>query len=69
MFCIKRVVITLEYIEMFGFVTAWTGMDDGLYWVILLMYESHEMRHTGFSLVDGGQRDPRVGASQHGIRA
>ena len=26
---------------------------------ILLMYESHDMRHTGFSQVDGGQRDPR----------
>ena len=22
--------------------------DDGPYWVILLMYESHDMRHTGF---------------------
>ena len=24
----------------------------------LLMYESHDMRHTGFSQVDGGQRNP-----------
>ena len=23
-------------------------MDDGPYWVILLMYGSHDMRHTGF---------------------
>ena len=23
-------------------------MDDGLYWVILLMYGSHDMRHTSF---------------------
>ena len=23
------------------------------------MYESHDMRHTGFSQVDSGQRDPR----------
>ena len=23
-------------------------MDDGPYWVILLMYESHDMRHIGF---------------------
>ena len=23
-------------------------MDDGPYWVILLLYESHDMRHTGF---------------------
>ena len=30
---------------------------------ILLMHESHYMRHTGFPQVDGGQRDPRVGAS------
>ena len=22
--------------------------DDGPYWVILLMYGSHDMRHTGF---------------------
>ena len=49
MFCIKSDVITLEFIEMYGFVTAWISMDDGPYWVILLMYESHEMRHTGFS--------------------
>ena len=26
---------------------------------ILLMYGSHDMRHTGFPQVDGGQRDPR----------
>ena len=28
-------------------------------WSFLLMYGSHEMRHTGFPQVDGGQRDPR----------
>ena len=28
-------------------------------WPFLLMYESHNMRHTGLSQVDGGQRDPR----------
>ena len=33
---------------MYGFVTVWTSMDDGPYWVILLMYGSHDMRHTGF---------------------
>ena len=59
MFCIKRNVISLESIEMYGFVTAWTSIDDNPYWVILLMYESHEMRHTSFPQVDGGQRDPR----------
>ena len=48
MFCIKSDVITLEYIEMYGFVTIWSSMDDGPYWVILLMYGSHDMRHTGF---------------------
>ena len=48
MFCIKSDVITLESIKMYGFVTTWTSMDDGPYWVFLLMYESHEMRHTGF---------------------
>ena len=46
MFCIKSDVMTLESIEMYGFVTTWMSMDDGPYWVILLMYESHEMRHT-----------------------
>ena len=48
MFCIKNDVITLESIEIYGFVTAWTSMDDGPYWVILLIYGSHKMRHTGF---------------------
>ena len=48
MFCFKSDVITLESIEMYGFVTAWMSMDDRPYWVILLMYGSHEMRHTGF---------------------
>ena len=48
MFCIKSDVITLGSIEMYGLVTVWTSMDDGLYWVILLMYKSHDMRHTGF---------------------
>ena len=35
--CIKSDVITLESIEMYGFVTVWTSMVDGPYWVILLM--------------------------------
>ena len=48
MFCIRSDVITLGSIEMYGLVTIWTSMDDGPYWVILLMYESHDMRHTGF---------------------
>ena len=26
---------------------------------ILLTYGSHDMRHTGFPQVDGGQQDPR----------
>ena len=29
----------------------------GLKWPFLLMYGSHDMRHTGFPRVDGGQRD------------
>ena len=45
MFCIKSDVITLGSIEMYGFVTVWTSMDDGPYLVILLLYESHNMRH------------------------
>ena len=48
MFCIKSDVITLESIEIYGFVTIWTSMDNGPYWVILLMYGSHNMRHTSF---------------------
>ena len=32
---------------------------------ILLTYGSHDMRHTGFPQVDGGQQDtPGFGASQ-----
>ena len=34
-------------------------MDDGPYWVILLMYGSRDMRHTGLRRLTGGQRDPR----------
>ena len=45
MFCIKSNVITLESIEMYGLVTVWTSMDNGPYWVILLKYGSHDMRH------------------------
>ena len=48
MFCIKSDVIIHGSIVMYGFVTVWTSMDDGPYWVILLMYGSHEMRHTDF---------------------
>ena len=48
MFCIKSDVITLESIEKYGFAIVWTRVDDGPYWVILLMYGSHDMRHTDF---------------------
>ena len=48
MFCIWSDVITLRFIEIYGLVTVWTSMDDGPYWVILLMYGSHDLRHTGF---------------------
>ena len=48
MFCIKSDVITLGSIEMYGLVTVWTSMDDGPYWITLLKYGSHDMRHTGF---------------------
>ena len=33
---------------MYGLVAIWKSMDDGPYWVILLMYGSHEMRNAGF---------------------
>ena len=48
MFCIRSDVITLGSIEMYGLVTIWTSIDDGPYWVILLMYGSHDTRHIGF---------------------
>ena len=48
MFCIRSDVIILGSIEMYGLVTVWTSMDNWPYWVILLMYGSHDMRHTGF---------------------
>ena len=46
MFCIKSDVITLEFIEMYVFVTVWMSMDDGPYWVILLMFESWVERYS-----------------------
>ena len=49
MFCIRSDVITLGSIEIYGLVTIWTSMDDGPYWVILLMYGSHDMRNTQVS--------------------
>ena len=51
MFCITSDVITLGSIEIYGFVTIWTSMNDGPYWVILLMYGSHDMRHIGFRML------------------
>ena len=48
MFCIMSDVITLRSIEMYGLVTVWTNKDDGPYLVILLLYGSQDMRHTGF---------------------
>ena len=48
MFCIRSDVITHGSIEVYDLITIWTSMDDGLYWVILLMYGSHDMRHIGF---------------------
>ena len=35
-------------------------------WPFLLMYWSHDMRHTSFPQVDGGQRDPR-GSGRHSL--
>ena len=60
MFCIKSDVITLESIEMYGFVTVWTSKDDGPYWVVLLMYGSHDMRHTGFRRLTVVNGTPRI---------
>ena len=60
MFCIKSDVITLEFIEMYGFVTVWTSMDDESYWIILLMYGSHDMRYTSFRRLTVVNGTPRV---------
>ena len=59
MFCIRSDVITLGSIEMYGLVTIWTSMDDGPYWVILLIMGLMIWTHR-FSQVDDDQRDPRV---------
>ena len=58
MFCIKSDVINLGSIKMYGLVTIWTSMDDGPYWAILLMYGSHDMRHTGFRRLTVVNRTP-----------
>ena len=63
MFCIRSNVITLESIEMYGLVTVWTSMDDGPYWVILLMYGSHYMRHTCFRRLTVVNETPGFGVS------
>ena len=68
MFCIKSDVITLGSIEMYGFVTVWTSMDNGPYWVSLLMYGSRDMRHIGFrrlTVVNGTPGFWGVTASRH----
>ena len=54
----KSDVITLGSIEMYGLVTVWTSMDDGPYWVIILKYGSHDMRHTGFRRLTMVNRTP-----------
>ena len=45
MFCIKSDVITLESIEMYGFVNVWTSMYDGPD-VAILMFASRVERHS-----------------------
>ena len=59
MFCIKSDVITIGSIEIYGFVTVWTSMDDGPYWVILLKYGSHDMRDIGFRRLTMVNETPR----------
>ena len=39
----------------------------GSTWPLLLTYGSHDMRHTGFPQVDGGQQDPRE-MGRHALR-
>ena len=59
MFCIRSDVITLGSIEMYGLATVWTIMDDGTYWVILIMYGSHNMRPTGLRRLIVVNRTPK----------
>ena len=59
MFCIMSDVITHGSIEIYSLVTVWTSMDDGPYWVILLMYGYHDMRHTGFRMLTVVNGTPR----------
>ena len=58
MFCIKSDVITLGSIEMYCLVTVSTSIDDEPYWVTLLKYGSHGMRHTGFRRLTVVNRTP-----------
>ena len=67
MFCIKSDVITPRSIEMYGFVTVWTSMDNEPGWVILLMYGSHDMRHIGFRRLTVVNETPGFGASHFHI--
>ena len=68
MFCIKSDVVSLGSIEMYGLVTVWTSMDDGPYWVTLLKYGSHDMRHTGFRRLTVVNRAPGFGMSHFQIQ-
>ena len=43
---------------MYGLVTVWTSIDDGPYWITLLKYGSHGMRHTGFRRLTVVNRTP-----------
>ena len=52
---------------MYGLVTVWTSMDDGPYWVILLKYESHDMRHTGFHRLRVVNGTPGFWGITHGM--
>ena len=58
MFYFKSNVITLGSKEMYDLVAVWTSMDDGPYWVTLLKYGSHDMRHTGFRRLTVDNRTP-----------
>ena len=42
-------------------------IDDGPYWVILLMYGSHDMRHTGFRRLTVVNGTPRFWGVTNGI--
>ena len=54
---LNTIVNKLSFCIKYTFRVVWMC---GPYWAVLRMYKSHDMRHTDFPRVDGGQRDTPV---------